>query len=141
MRRFPPIASEMVLPALVCKMRPRHSELSSGRSTLQRSVSSVFRINSSCSIIVCNIRKSRRIWKRLRSTSIISCRPSSILPRRSNAHSLSTYSIIYPLLRPLIVWFSNVLLFLAVQLIFNCLSSAFNPLPCEWEWTLRPATT
>jgi hypothetical protein len=67
--------------------RDPDTELSSGRSTLQRSASSAFRVDSPRNIMACSMRKSRRVRRRLRSAPLISCLPSSIPPRSSSAHS------------------------------------------------------
>ena len=141
MRRFPPSASGMVLPTLVRRTTPRHSEPSSGRSTLQRSASSALRVDSPRSIIECSMRKSRRVRRRLRSVPLIRCLPSSVPSRSNIAHSRPACSMVYPSLRPLMARSSNVLLFSAAHSILSRSISAFRPLPRGWGWGLRPATT
>jgi hypothetical protein len=52
--------------------------------------------------------------------------------RNNSAHSLPACSVVYPSLRPLMAWSSNVLLFSAAQSIFSRPISAPNPLWRGW---------
>jgi hypothetical protein len=87
-RRFSFNVNKIILPSLVRRTRLRHSEPSSGRNTLQKSVSSAFRVDSSRNIIAYSIKKFKRVWRKLRSVPFMRYFSFFISPRNNIAYNL-----------------------------------------------------